>query len=312
MTIVILSGGTGTPKLLKGFDLIKKELDHKVAVIANTGDDWDFYGLHVSPDVDAVLYLLSGLLDTQKYWGIKNDTLNAVASLKLLQEEVWFNLGDKDMGMCLYRTHLKSQGKTLTEITEILRKKLQIEFEVFPMSNDPIQTYFNTVEGRFHLEEYFIKHRNKFKINSIDFDGADVASVPKEVKEVLNQCELLVIGPSNPVSSISPILFPNFRKELERLSCPKIVVSPIIGKKAVSGPTEQYMISQGFKSTPEGIIEFYKDIADIFIFHISDKNEKLSEKYHDKQIYFENILFSDIEVVMDFARKLINHTLKSS
>ncbi|MHA1991150.1 MAG: 2-phospho-L-lactate transferase CofD family protein [Candidatus Hodarchaeales archaeon] len=312
MTIVILSGGTGTPKLLKGFDLIKQEINHKVVVIANTGDDWDFYGLYVSPDVDAVLYLLSGLLDTKKYWGIKNDTLNAVESLKILQEDIWFNLGDKDMGMCLYRTHLRSQGKSLTEITEILRKKLQIEFEVIPMSNDPIQTYFNTVEGRFHLEEYFIKHRNKFKINSIDFDGADIASVPKEIKEILNRCKLLIIGPSNPVSSIGPILYPKFKNELSKSTCPKVVVSPVIGQKAVSGPTEQYMLSQGFKSTPEGIIEFYKDVADIFIFHISDKNEKLPEKYPDKKIYFENILFSNEDVVKDFARKLINQTLKSS
>jgi LPPG:FO 2-phospho-L-lactate transferase len=309
MTIVILSGGTGTPKLLKGFDQIKKELDHKVVVVANTGDDWDFYGIYVSPDVDAVLYLLSGLLDTQKYWGIKNDTLHAVSSLKLLQEDIWFNLGDKDMGICLYRTHLMSQGKSLTEITDILRKKLQIEFEVFPMSNDPIQTYFNTDEGRFHLEEYFIKHRNKFKINSIDFDGADVASVPKDVKEVLNQCELLIIGPSNPVSSIGPILYSNFRKELKKLTCPKVVISPVIGEKAVSGPTEQYMLSQGFESTPEGIIEFYKDIADSYIFHTSDEDEKLSEKFPDMKIYFENILFSNHEVVTNFVRKIIDLTL---
>ena len=179
MSIIILSGGTGTPKLLSGFNMKKNEINEEIVVIANTGDDWNFYGLYVSPDVDAVLYLLSGLLDTNKFWGIKDDTFNAINSLKNLQEDIWFNLGDKDLGICLYRTNLLAKGFSFVEITEKICKRLKIDFKVYPMSNDSIQTYFNTKKGRFHLEEYFIKHKNQFDIESIEYVGATTAKVPE-------------------------------------------------------------------------------------------------------------------------------------
>lgn len=305
MTIIILSGGTGTPKLLNGFNKKKDEFSEKIVVIANTGDDWDFYGLYVSPDVDAVLYLLSGLLDTEKFWGIKDDSFNAIGSLKKLQEDIWFNLGDKDMGICLYRTNLMANDLSLVEVTDKIRKRLGIDFEVYPMSNDSIQTYFNTKKGRFHLEEFFIKHKNKFEIESVEYVGATTAKVPEEIIKLLKSCNMVIIGPSNPISSIGPILYPNFKKELKKINAPIVVISPIIGNKAISGPTKQYLLSLGFESTPEGIIKFYQDIADTFIFHESDENYDLIKKYPEKNLFFENILFSKEEAVLDIVDTLL-------
>ena len=156
--VVFLSGGTGTPKLLQG---IKSYIDpHNITVIGNTGDDWHHYGLHVSPDIDSIMFTMANIIDKTKWWGIKNDSFNMVKSLQeTLKEDIWFNLGDQDAGFCLYRTWLLSEGLTLTEATDKIVKKLNIQCKVLPMANQAIKTIVKTEEENMHLQEYWVRYK---------------------------------------------------------------------------------------------------------------------------------------------------------
>ena len=295
--IVILSGGTGTPKLLKGWTQKTSLPTEPLVIIPNTGDDWKFYGIHVSPDVDAVMYQLAGILDTAKMWGIKDDTFKVITGLKMLLEDVWFNLGDIDLGICLFRTHLLSQGYTLSEVTDIIRERLKIHYKIIPMSDDPVQTFFHTAKGTFHLQEYYIKHHAQFPIEKVEYRGAENAKLPSLLRQTVDQASFILIGPSNPVSSIAPILYPEMKKAISNSYCHKIVISPLIGSKVFSGPADKYLQAQGFTVSPIGINDFYYDTADTFVFHITDKNLALEKLYPEKKIFYKNILFNSAENV---------------
>ena len=168
--IVFLSGGTGTPKLLLG--VVEVTDAQNITIIGNTGDDWNFYGLHVSPDIDSILLTLTDLIDTEKWWGIKDDTFNMVDFLKnQLKEEVWFNLGDFDAGLCLYRSYLLNQGRSLTEAIEIIRRRLDIQSRVLPMADQTIQTIVRTPEQTMHLQEYWVKYKGKVPVKNVFFEG---------------------------------------------------------------------------------------------------------------------------------------------
>ncbi|MFW9996708.1 MAG: 2-phospho-L-lactate transferase [Candidatus Odinarchaeota archaeon] len=273
--ITLLSGGTGTPKLIEGFD----ELENvKMTVIANTGDDWSFYGLHVSPDVDAVLFALSGYLDKEKYWGIDNDTFNAVSFLKEMKEDVWFNLGDKDTGLCLLRTNMLQTGLDLTAVTAELSKRLGIEHTVLPMCNERVECRFKTNKGDLHLEEFWIREHGSPEVYEQYLKNIENARVTQRVKEAIATAELIIIGPSNPVSSIGPILaVPGMKEFINSSPAEKCCVSPIIGEKPFSGPAAQFLQASGFEVSPFGVAKFYEGVISKIFIHETD-----GEQYTDK------------------------------
>lgn len=271
--VVFLSGGTGTPKLLRGaIDVINPR---NIAIIGNTGDDWDFYGLHVSPDIDSILLTLADLIDTEKWWGIKEDSFNLVKFLQdQLKEDVWFNLGDLDAGLCLFRSNLLKQGKNLTEATNIIRKRLGIQSCVLPMANHSIQTQVRTPERTMHLQEFWVKHKGEPQVLNVFFEGNLEKTTP-QVLEVIKNADFIIIGPSNPVSSIGPILanFP-IRKALQKTTAFRIAISPIIGNDAVSGPTTTFLKSWKRNVSPIGVVKLYEDILDGFMIHNTDEQSK--------------------------------------
>ena len=165
------------------------------------------------------------------------------------------------------------------------------------MSDDPIQTFFHTDEGVFHLQEYYIKHQAKLPIKKIEYRGANTARLSPLLRQIIEQSSFIVIGPSNPVSSIAPILYPEMKKVILNSHNPKIVISPLIGSKVYSGPAEKYLVAQGYEVSSKGIIDFYYDIADVFIFHITEKNMALENLYPEKKIFYKNILFDTPENV---------------
>ncbi|HKZ42009.1 MAG TPA: 2-phospho-L-lactate transferase CofD family protein, partial [Candidatus Hodarchaeales archaeon] len=156
-----------------------------------------------------------------------------------------------------------------------------------------VQTIFHSGDNEYHLQEFFVKHRAQIPITSVEYRGAESARVNPELKEVIRKAKLIIIGPSNPVSSIGPILFPEMRRIIQKTSVPKMVISPIIGDKTVSGPAKKYMMELGYDSSPTGIVNYYDDVANVFVFHVTDRNENLARKYPEKRIFFKNILFSD-------------------
>ncbi|MHA2365314.1 MAG: 2-phospho-L-lactate transferase [Candidatus Hodarchaeales archaeon] len=310
--IVILTGGTGTVKLIEG---LYNHLPDKLVIVCNTGDDWDFYGLYVSPDTDAVLYTLSNQLDRSKMWGIKDDTFvvkDVIQSLDDAAEPVasWFNLGDVDLAHCLYRNYLLNQGLSLTKATDIIRRRLGIKSMIFPMSDERVTTNFQTPEESYHIQEFFIKLHGSKKIENISFNGASNAKLIPELKNEISNSSLIIIGPSNPISSISPILaISEIKRALQDCSAKKVVISPIIGNKAFSGPAADYMTAKGLAVSPEGIFQFYQDIGDIFLFHEVDKSKfdylKKEATILDKEIFFHNILFQDLDSKKKFAKWLL-------
>jgi LPPG:FO 2-phospho-L-lactate transferase len=269
--IVFLSGGTGTPKLLQG---VVNVIDaRKITIIGNTGDDWDFYGLHVSPDIDSILLTLSDLIDTKKWWGIKDDTFNLVEFLKKqLKEDVWFNLGDFDAGLCLYRTHLLNLGKSLTESVEIIRQRLGVLSRILPMADQAIQTIIRTPERTLHLQEFWVKYKGEGQVSNVFFEG-DLSKTTDQVLEVIQNADVIIIGPSNPISSVGPILALHpLRKALRKASGYRVAISPIIGTNAVSGPTSAFLKAWGHEVSPLAVVELYQDVLDAFMIHNTDKN----------------------------------------
>jgi LPPG:FO 2-phospho-L-lactate transferase len=268
--IVFLSGGTGTPKLLQGVMNVADA--RNITVIGNTGDDWKFYGLHVSPDIDSILLTLTDLIDEKKWWGIKEDTFKLVQFLREhLQEEIWFNLGDFDTGLCLFRSHLLNEGKNLTEATEIIRKRLKIQSCVIPMANQIIQTMIRTPDQTLHLQEFWVKYKGKLDVKNVFFEG-DLRRTSQQVLDTIQNADIIIIGPSNPVSSIGPILaLQPIREALRNATGYRIAISPIVGTSAVSGPTAAFMKAWEQQVTPLAVAEMYQDFLDAIIIHHTDK-----------------------------------------
>ncbi|MFX0060567.1 MAG: 2-phospho-L-lactate transferase [Candidatus Hermodarchaeota archaeon] len=275
--IVIFSGGTGTPKLLQGLVPLLEERDEKIVIIANTADDWDFYGLHVCPDVDAVIFTLAQqdnkpLIDTEKWWGIRNDTFGLVNGLKTyLKEKIWFNLGDIDASICLFRTYLLKQGFSLLQAIDQITSRLQIKHKIWPMAETPVSTWVKTPECEMHLQEFWVKEHGKPDVVDVFFKGHQIAKVPAEVLHAITSARGIIIGPSNPVSSIGPIVaIPSIRSALKKTKASRVAVSPIIGESPVSGPAGKFMQAWNYPISSIGVAKIYENLIDMLFVASSD------------------------------------------
>ncbi|MCC7573830.1 MAG: 2-phospho-L-lactate transferase [Candidatus Methanofastidiosum sp.] len=257
--ITVLSGGGGGAKFVDGLSSITKNF----SAIVNTGDDIEIYGLHVSPDVDTLMYTLSGEIDVKKGWGIKNDTFICQNYLKSLGYEDWILLGDKDLAVHIKRTELLKEGKTLTEVTSELCKRFGVNIPLIPMTDDFFQTFIELENKLIHFEEYYIK-RPEGKINNIIYKGIDQAKPSDSFLDALENSEWVIIPPSNPLVSIGTII--SLKGVRKILSEKKVIgVSPLIQGKAVKGPLVELMNSSSYEANSFGVAKYYKDILDIFI-----------------------------------------------
>ncbi|MHA2156698.1 MAG: 2-phospho-L-lactate transferase [Candidatus Hodarchaeales archaeon] len=305
MKIVFLSGGTGTPKLLQGINSVTDPQD--ITIIANTGDDWRYYGLYVSPDIDSILFTLSELIDVTKWWGINNDTFNMVKMLRdILKEDIWFNLGDQDAGLCLYRTWLLEQGMSLTQATKKLAKILNIESKILPMADQPIRTMIRTENELLHLQEYWVRYKGELEVLNVFFEG-DLSITTPEIIAEIDSADYIIVGPSNPVSSLGPIVaITPIRNALRASNAKKYAISPIIGNAALSGPTGKFLNAWNYETSPIAIGKLFHDFLDGIILHESDQNlEKATQKLGIKAL-FSNIVIKN----HDDARRLINLILE--
>ena len=262
--LVVLSGGTGTPKLMDG--LVELLPPQELCVIANTADDFYFYGLRVCPDLDSVLYVLANRLDQAKWWGVAGDTYWVRQALQEFREEIWFNLGDKDLAMSLLRTSLMNKGKPLSEVTNILRTRLDVKPHVLPMTDELVQTFISTPEGRMHLQEWFIKYKSKPTVLDIEFEGVNEASPLTMVINHIQKADAIIIGPSNPITSIGPILaISEIRETLEEINTPILAISPFIGTKPISGPAGIFLRAKNLPTHSKAILELYENFLDILV-----------------------------------------------
>lgn len=271
MKITLLSAGTGGRKLLVGFtQLVGHEA---MTVIANTGDDFTHLGLYISPDIDSILYQLSDLLDEERGWGRSGDTFSFLDEVKRLGGETWFRLGDKDLAMHVLRTFLLSRGLSLTDVTKKLAAGLGVSSTILPMSDDRVQTRIVTDMGTLTFNEFLVRDGALPHVRRVFYDGSEVARSAPGVVQAIADADLIVIGPSNPIAGIGPIIsIQPIREALRRFRGKVVAVSPIIGGGAISGPSGQFMEAEGVEVSVRGVARLYSDIASrIFVHHADSK-----------------------------------------
>ncbi len=292
MKHVFLSGGTGTPKLLQGFRQILPDIE--LGVICNSGDDYVWNGLYICPDLDTVLYLFSGKLDTGKFWGVEGDTFESLRILDSLKaDDTWFNVGDRDLGLHIYRSSRLGHS-SLTAITKEICLKWGIKSEILPMSNFPIQSRIYSADGNYHFQEYFVKLKTEIDVTEVKFHG-QIEKTTEEVRNMLEKAKQIIIGPSNPITSVGPILsISEIYSLLQEYRDKVLVISPLKGNKAFSGPTVKLMKAMNIEPSPIGIAKYYQKIASKIVFDHEDKS--LGHKVKDLEIepIFHSIDLSSI------------------
>jgi len=266
--VALLAGGTGGAKLAAGMqDLVGAEL----AVIANTADDTRVHGLYVCPDPDLVTYWLAGAIDEERGWGIRDDSFVVHERLELLGSPGWFALSDRDLATCLYRTHFMVEGGTLTAAQGQIARALGATARVLPMAEEPVYTRVLTPAGWRGLQEFLIVDGAEPPIEGVEVQGLDEARPTPDVIEALESAEAIVIGPSNPVISIGPILsLPGMREAIAGSGAPVIAVSPFVAGRAVKGPTEKFMAAVGRPSTAAGVASLYEGVIEAMVVDADD------------------------------------------
>jgi LPPG:FO 2-phospho-L-lactate transferase len=260
--ILAFAGGVGGAKLARGLAMILAPDALTVAV--NTGDDFEHLGLHVSPDLDTVMYTLAGRNDQETGWGLAGETWRFMEALEALGGETWFKLGDQDLATHIERTRLLAEGRTLSEVTGVLAARFGIDHAIVPMSDDPVRTMLDTDQGRLAFQDYFVRLRATPEVSGIDFAGSANAapSAPLAAALASDRLAAIVLCPSNPVLSILPILdVPGVRALIGDRRVPLVAISPIIGGKAVKGPAVAVMRSLGHEASAAGVAAFYRDLA---------------------------------------------------
>ncbi len=259
--MIVLSGGTGTPKLLAGLKSLTDE--RELSVVVNTAEDLWISGNLVSPDLDSVLYTLAGIIDDSKWWGIKNDSFHTTEFLRSLGREEMLALGDLDRGVHIFRSDLIRKGMSLTEATASLADALGIKQKVVPMTDDPVSTMIETPDGEMHFQEFWVGMRGSPDVLSLRYKGVDEARPSPEFVKLLEREDLVLIGPSNPVTSIGPILaIPGVRDLLEEKRV--VAISPLISDRPVSGPAAKFMRALGFATDDFGVKEILGKV-DLFL-----------------------------------------------
>lgn len=242
----VLAGGTGAAKFLRGLAQVVPEED--IHVIVNVGDDTDVWGLHVSPDIDSVLYGLAGRLDTQRGWGLRDETFRCLEEMRAYGMPDWFRLGDRDLATHIARTELLRSGSTLSEVTARMAESLGVKAAILPASDDPVRTKVETVDGILAFQEFFVREHWQPDVRSVAYSGATEASAPAAVLNSIRDSRLVIVAPSNPITSIGPILaIRDIRDALRCTRAEVVAISPLIGRAAFSGPAAKLMEACGYE-----------------------------------------------------------------
>jgi LPPG:FO 2-phospho-L-lactate transferase len=242
---------------------MQEELGAELTVIANTGDDIEALGVHVSPDPDLVTYWLSGEIDEERGWGIREDTFTIFERLQQLGAPSWFGLSDRDLAACLYRRQFIEEGGRPTDAQAQIARGLGVEAKVLPMSDSPVRTKVLTAAGRRELQEYLIVDRGEPDVVGVELEGIESAEPSREVLDALRAAEAIVIGPSNPVISIGPILaVSGMRDAIAASPAPVVAVSPYVAGAVVKGPTDRFMRALGRPTTAAGVASLYAGLVD--------------------------------------------------
>jgi len=264
MRLVALAGGTGAAKLLRGLDALVEP--GALSIIGNTGDDAQIWGLHISPDLDTICYTLAGLIDEERGWGLRDESFRTLGEMVRFGEPTWFNLGDRDLATHLHRTRLLAEGVTLSEVTARLASDLGARHRVQPMSDQPVRTRLLGPDGWLTFQEYFVREKTQVEVREVEYTGAAAAAPAPGLLEAILEADAVIVCPSNPVTSIGPILaVPGIADTLEASRATVLAVSPIIGGAAVSGPAGRLMAMRSLEVSPLGVAAAYAPWLDLLV-----------------------------------------------
>lgn len=309
--ITVLSGGTGGAKFVDGLRRVVPA--REFTAIVNTGDDLVWWGLHVSPDVDSITYVLADLLSKERGWGVEGDTFQCLDWMRRLGEPAWFGLGDRDLATHLLRTQLLASGRTLAEATAEIASRLGIESRILPMSNDKVETRVVTPGGELSFEEYFVREKHQVVVEEVRFAGAESARPAPGVIEAITEADAVLIAPSNPITSLGPMLA---IKEIQQALCetqaPVVAVSPIIGGAAVSGPAGELMRLQGLPVSALGVAQAYREFLDVLIVDGSDTGAAAGLETLGIRAFTASILMKSTEDRIGLSRTAVECCISKS
>jgi len=272
MKVVVLSGGVGGARFLRGLVDVVDPSD--VTVIGNVGDDLDVLGLAVSPDLDSILYALTGLADEERGWGRADETWNALETVESLGGESWFRLGDRDLGLHLVRTQTLRGGGTLTQATRTIAEALGLTVTLLPATDDPLRTWIHTPAGAFPFQTWFVERGHRDEVDAVRYDGVENAKPAPGTIEALDGADLILFAPSNPYVSIGPILaVAGIEDAIRRRTAPAVAVSPLIGGRAVKGPADRMLARLAGGTTPAHVASCYGDLIDVLVVDEADARD---------------------------------------
>jgi LPPG:FO 2-phospho-L-lactate transferase len=303
--IVVLTGGTGGAKFVDGLRQVVPP--EELTIIVNTGDDLEWWGLYVSPDLDSITYVLAGLLSKERGWGVKGDTFFCLQAMNELGEPIWFHAGDRDLAVHLLRSKLLRQGKTLTDVTVDIAGKMGVQARIIPMSNARLETRIDTPIGELSFEEYFVQRWYQDPVNSVRFAGMENAEPAPGVIEAIMAASAVLVAPSNPITSIGPILaVPGIVEALKRTAAPIAAVSPIVGGAAISGPAGILMAAQGLPVSIAGVAEAYREFLDILIADVRDAKPAEELQRSGLRVHCTKTIMSTADEKVDLARQILS------
>jgi len=302
--VLALAGGVGGAKLALGLSHVLPPDD--LVIMVNTGDDEEFHGLHVSPDLDTVMYTLSGLADPERGWGLSGETFQALQMLSAYGVPTWFNLGDRDMATHVRRTQLLREGQSLSNVTAELCGRLGIAHTVAPMTDDRVRTIVETSEGDLSFQDYFVRRRCEPQATAVRFEGAADAQPSPTFDEALDNARAIIFCPSNPFLSIDPILaVGDVRESVIRFNRPRVVVSPIVGGAAIRGPAAKMMRELGHPVSSLGVARKYVGLCDHFIIDNADASESASIEALGMKAHVTNTIMNTTDDKETLARYVL-------
>jgi len=276
-------------------------------VVSNIADNIWIHGFYICPDIDTTMYGLADLLDKSRGWGVADDSFVFMEQMKRLEQDYWFKIGDKDLALHIVRTNFLKEGKSLSWITEWIRKKLSVSPVIIPASDDHFETRIETPIGDMHIQEYWVKYRAELGILNIKYKGIEQAIPSVNALKAIRNSDIIVIAPGNPISSIGPITsIPLIRKELCLRKEKVVAVSPLIGNAALSGPASKYMNAMGIESSPIGIASHYVDFVSNLVISESDKEYENKIRNIGINVYKTNIIMDNEQDEINLSNYIIN------
>ena len=304
-SITCLAGGVGAARFLEGLANIFPP--EKITVIVNTGDDLQYLGCHVSPDLDIVTYTLAGIADRERGWGIEGDTHNCLDQLERYSAETWFRIGDRDFATHLLRTAFLQQGFNLSEVAEKIRTSLRVRLQVLPMTDNIVATKIRTPSGVMEFQEYFVKRKFQDRVEDVTYEGASLATPAPGVIPAIEKTDVIVLCPSNPILSIGPILaIPGIRDSISKTSAKIVGVSPIVGGRSIKGPLDRIMENLGLEVSPFGVAQLYKGLMKGYVIDQIDRSTVPKITSLGMRVFATNTLMYSMEAKTKLARETIN------